>query len=585
MPSREQMPTTVLDVVVVGGGVAALTAATVAGRAGASVVVVEAAATLGGTAVKSAGAFWVPSNRLMRDRAIADPRFADDRDRALAHMARCSYPERYDRGAERHGLEEHEWNLIVSYYDHAHEALEDLEASGDISYMALGSFRGDDLGLIGAYETEEDSDTYGRVLTVTPVDGDLATNADALAHLAPPSMKSHDAHAARVSPFGDGVDLVRHLTTAAAKYGATFLVGHRVVDVLTDDDAVVGVVAETSTGPVRLHARRGVVFGSGGIEHNPELRSRFLRGPIVGTCGASANRGDFVGIAERLGAKLANMGEAWWEQLPLEPCLESFEQELLIFQNYGDSMIVVNGSGVRVANEKEPANERCKTHFVRDAAGGYPNRLLIQIFDDAVVQDDTDWPGRWPIPFAGDIPPYVLRGDTLDELTDVISARLAELAGDTEGFALEPDFATTLKATVERFNQFARSGEDEDFQRGATWAQRYFSVEFRDDPMPNFTMYPIADHGPYYAIVLGAACLGTKGGPKIDTRSRVMRPDGTPIPRLYGAGNCIGSPVGEGYWGGGATLGAAIFNGYLAGKNVVDESVREIPTTNEHTRS
>jgi hypothetical protein len=311
------------------------------------------------------------------------------------------------------------------------------------------------------------------------------------------------------------------------------------------------------------------------MEHNPQLRVRHLRGPIVGTCGAITNRGDFIGIAAGLDAALANMGEAWWTQLPLEPCLDSFEQGELINQNYGDSTIVVGSAGHRVVNEKESYNERGKIHSVRDDAGGYPNRLLIQIFDDAIVQDSTDWPARWPIPQADDIPPYILRGETMVDLIEAISKRLDELADRTDGFALAPEFSDNLARTIERFNGFARAGKDEDFDRGATWAQRYFSVEFREDPMPNFTMYPISETGPYYAVILGASCLGTKGGPKINVKSQVLRTDGKPIPGLYGAGNCIGSPTGEAYWGGGSTLGPAIFHGYLAGKNVVGEPARE----------
>src|SRR5690606_2938618 len=98
------------DVVVVGGGAAALTAALVAAREGASVAVLEAAPMLGGTTAKSSGGFWMPRNRLMRERAETDERFVDDRDGCLAHMARLSYPDAYVRGAERHGLGRHEWD-------------------------------------------------------------------------------------------------------------------------------------------------------------------------------------------------------------------------------------------------------------------------------------------------------------------------------------------------------------------------------------------------------------------------------------------------------------------------------------------
>ena len=87
---------------------------------------------------------------------------------------------------------------------------------------------------------------------------------------------------------------------------------------------------------------------------------------------------------DKYGAALGNTREAWWAQLPLEPCLESFEQGELMGTNYGDSMIVVSAEGRRVVNEKESYNERGKVHFVTDGAGAYPNHLLFHVFDHAV---------------------------------------------------------------------------------------------------------------------------------------------------------------------------------------------------------
>jgi 3-oxosteroid 1-dehydrogenase len=573
--SESGTPESTYDIVVVGGGAAALAAALTAARDGASVAVLEAAPNVGGTTVKSSGGFWLPRNRIMRERAKTDERFVDNRDNTLAHMARLSYPHLYQRDAERHGLPQDAWDLIVNFYDHAVEMLEDFESTGDIDYQMLGSFRGDDLGLPTWIETEEDGNTYGRLLTVTPFDEDGSDpQSVAAANNRMGGGGSDESMKAQGATFGDGLDMIRHLLKGAKKYGATVFTGHRVTDVVTDDDGTVtGVVAETADGPVTVSARRGVIFGTGGMEHDKELRERFLRGPIVGTCGTPTNRGDFIRIAERLGAELANTREAWWAQLPLEPCLESFEQGELINQNYGDSMIVVSAEGKRVVNEKETYNERGKIHSEQAPDGSYPNRLLIQILDDAVIQDSTDWPARWPVPLAGDIPDYVLQADTLTELTEKLSARLAELADKTDGFALDADFLPNLEATIERFNGFAETGVDEDFGRGRTWPQQYFSVEYRKDAKPNFTMYPIAESGPYYAIILGASCLGTKGGPKINTRSEVVRPDGTPIPHLYGAGNCIGSPTAEAYWGGGSTLGPAMLTGYLAAKSALGAPV------------
>jgi predicted oxidoreductase len=570
----------IFDVVVVGSGAAGLSAAVVAAREGASVVVLECAETCGGTTAKSSGGFWIPGNRVMRDRG-----FQENRENCIAHMALLAYPEDFDFAAERHGLSQDGWDLLVSYFANAVRAVEDLESTNDLSYMIMESFRGDDDGLPPWYFTEYDG-TYGRLLAPKPLDEAAArVNGSAFAIFAARGVSAQASNEtatmirARGAAHGDGTDLVGQLLSSAKKYGVTVVVEHRVADVITDEaGAVVGVLADTPRGRAAVAARQGVVFANGGMEHNEYLRRRFLRGPIVGTCGVSTNRGDFVAIAERLGAGLANTSEAWWAELPLEPCLESFEQGDLITQIYGDSSILVDAHGERVVNEKILYNERAKVHFVQDATGGYPNYLLFNIFDDAVVQDDTAWPGRWPIPYANDVPSYTLQADTLQELSQALGQRLEELSEHTGGFALKDGFAERLEQTIGRFNRFARQGRDEDFGRGEKETERYFSADTRTRPMPNPTMFPFADSGPYYAVILGASCLGTKGGPRINAKSQVVRPDGSPIPGLYGAGNCIGSPAGAAYWGGGSTLGPALTHGYLAGRNVVTEPLREPAT-------
>jgi predicted oxidoreductase len=84
-------------------------------------------------------------------------------------------------------------------------------------------------------------------------------------------------------------------------------------------------------------------------------------------------------------------------------------------------------------------------------------------------------------------------------------------------------------------------------------------------------MFPFRDAGPYHCILLGAGTLETKGGPRIDTHARVLRADGSPIRRLYGAGNCIANPAAEAYWSGGTTLGTAIAFGFVAGESAARE--------------
>jgi predicted oxidoreductase len=68
-------------------------------------------------------------------------------------------------------------------------------------------------------------------------------------------------------------------------------------------------------------------------------------------------------------------------------------------------------------------------------------------------------------------------------------------------------------------------------------------------------------------VLLGAGVLDTCGGPVIDERARVLRVGGQPAPRLFAAGNCAASPVGQAYWGAGGTIGPALVFGWIAGRN------------------
>jgi predicted oxidoreductase len=66
-----------------------------------------------------------------------------------------------------------------------------------------------------------------------------------------------------------------------------------------------------------------------------------------------------------------------------------------------------------------------------------------------------------------------------------------------------------------------------------------------------------------YAIELWLAVATTSGGPRRDAYSRVVRPDGTPVPGLYAAGGA-GTVWGPFTHSGGGLTDALVF-GRLAG--------------------
>lgn len=76
-----------------------------------------------------------------------------------------------------------------------------------------------------------------------------------------------------------------------------------------------------STEPQLFRARRGVILGSGGFEHNEQMRVKYQRAPITTewAVGAKANTGDGVLAAEKLGAAL----ESWKTLGGARPCRSS----------------------------------------------------------------------------------------------------------------------------------------------------------------------------------------------------------------------------------------------------------------------
>jgi hypothetical protein len=120
-------------------------------------------------------------------------------------------------------------------------------------------------------------------------------------------------------------------------------------------------------------------------------------------------------------------------------------------------------------------------------------------------------------------------------------AALASIVG------LDP---TALVDSIERWNRHALAKHDADFGR-------------------RLMMAPIIN-GPFYAIELSPSMLNTQGGPRRNEKAQIVRPDGTPIPRLYSAGE-LGSIYSYLYQGTG-NIGECLAFGRISGRNAAAET-------------
>ncbi len=529
------------DVVVAGSGIAGLSAAATAASLGCRVLVLEKAREIGGTSVLSSGEYWIPNNRWLREAGIEDPR-----DDCLKYMARLSYPGHYDPDDERLGLPENEYALLAAYYDFGSEAADHLDA-------------------IGAIKSRFSPD-FEKVMGKPEYNAHIPENRVEIGR--------HLLSEGGIHTSGQGAFLIGGIREYLEKQGVEIRHSHPVSRIVQDESGHVrGVVATTpKSEQVRIEATRGVIFGSGGFAHDRELRDRYLRGKLYASTAVESNTGDFLRMANSVGASLGNLEMAWWGQTPIEVAIENhgYVPGMAYFP-WGDSMIMVNVHGKRVVNEKSPYHDRAQAHFNFDATTKqYTNQVLIQIYDRYVAE--TVEPEGWhkvrpPIPPVGEFPEHLIIGDSWEELGKEIRARLASLKAHTGGLALSDDFEANLVAEIERFNGFAREGKDLDFGRGETPHELNYSPPIRDG-LKNQTMAPFDEEGPYCAILLVAACFDTCGGPRINAEARVIDANDEPIPGLFAAGNCVASPAGQAYWSGGTTIGSGLVFGYIAGKVV-----------------
>ncbi|GAA4724687.1 3-oxosteroid 1-dehydrogenase [Phytohabitans rumicis] len=529
------------DVVVVGSGAAGMTAALTAAHSGLTAVVVEKENVFGGSTARSGGGLWLPGNEVLRRAGVADTA-----ERAQAYLAHVVGPE--VPPARQRALIEHGPAMLAFVRAHTPLAFSWVPGYADYYPEAPGGLPG------------------GRTIEPVPLDGRLL--GPDLATLAPPYVPVPDGVVVTARDYkwlslgtrhrralltgarvftravvnralgrrmlGLGQALAAGLRAGLRDAGVPVRLGTPMTDLVVDGERVTGV--RVNGGHV-VRARRGVVLGSGGFEHNEAMRKLHQRAPIGTdwTVGASGNTGDGIEAGRRLGAALDLMDDAWWGPaipLPHGPYFCLAERSL-------PGSLIVNTAGQRFVNEAAPYVDA--VHAMYDT-GSIPAWLIA----DQTYRDRYLFAGRGPrapLPRRWYASGAVQRAVTLDELAVRIGV---------DGAALQ--------ATVERFNDFAAAGRDEDFGRGDSAYDRYYG-----DPRnrPNPCLAPLRKP-PFHAFRMVPGDLGTKGGLRTDDRARVLRDDGTRIAGLYAAGNASASVMGHSYAGAGATIGPAMTFAYLA---------------------
>jgi hypothetical protein len=212
-------------------------------------------------------------------------------------------------------------------------------------------------------------------------------------------------------------------------------------------------------------------------------------------------------------------------------------------------MIVVGPDGKRFTDEK------FKTRHGKVPVNGVWLPLstpcpMFMIFDHTLFSSGPLYDAHPSHGWTQIVERYDWSKDNSAELAKGWIKTAGTLTSLASGIGLDP---ATLEHTVSRWNQACAAKHDAELGR-------------------TLMLAPIVQR-PFYAIELSPSMLNTQGGPRRNERGQIVRPDGTPIARLYSAGE-LGSIYGYLYQGTG-NIGECLAFGRVSGRNAAAEPAWE----------
>lgn len=499
------------DVVVVGSGGGALTGAYTAAEQGLRTVVLEKTEYFGGTSSYSGASIWLPGTQVQERAGLPD-----STEKARTYL--------------RALLGDVESARQDAYVDTAPAVVEFLERNPNIEF----EFR----AFPDYYKAEGRLDT-GR--SINPLDLDPADIGDLADKVRPELDQDRTGQGHAPGTLIGGRALIGRLLAAVAGTGnADLRTDTALTELVVEDGRVVGVVATRGGETIRIKANRGVLMAAGGIEGNADARAEhgtpgkaeWSMGPI------GANTGAAIAAGVAAGAATALLDQAWFCPGVAQP---DGTAAFLVGIRGG---IVVDAKGERFLNESLPYDQFGRALHAHEKTA---DASAWMIFDS---RERGGLPG---ISIPNTAPAKHLeagtwvQGDTLEEV-----AAKAGLPADA------------LRASVEKFNDYAKLGVDEQFHRGEDPYDNFFCPP---NGNPNSALTAI-ETGPFFAARIVLSDLGCKGGLVTDVDGRVLRADGTAIEGLYAAGNTSASVSQKVYPGPGVPLGTAMTFAYRAARHL-----------------
>jgi 3-oxosteroid 1-dehydrogenase len=536
------------DVVILGSGIAGLAGALAAHELGLRPAVFEKAAKLGGGTVNSYGLIWVGQNHLAqaagyadsRDETIAYMRFlgggALDEERMQSFVDRSPEALRFFEGC---GVR---FRIVRGVTDHYYGRAPGSHAVGRslevelISGTDLGDWRErvltpDD---VPCFVTAEEQVTWGGINSFSRWDQNLMRQ-----------RKERDMR-------GKGLGLICHFLKALRERVVPIFSEQKVDRLTANGQRVAGIVMQDGRA---ISARRGVILATGAYSANPQMNWDFEQLPGIAQEASSlapaSLTGDGLVYGAEIGGTLHKVENSLRVMLsytiaPDAPGQTPTCVHAGIVELCSPHTMVVNKAGRRFADETFFQGIVPKLRLFDPMRHEYTNLPAYLIFDAQYLRKYS-FANR---PAGSELPKMVPRAATLPELA-------AKLGIDGDRLIKE----------VECFNNFARSGMDEDFRRGEN---QWKLAAAKAAPAANASLGTIEDP-PFHGIELhptGAASVGLRA----DRNGQVIHQRRHAIPGLYASGNVAAATEhGVGYQAG-LSLAAAMTFSYLAVRHMLENA-------------
>ncbi|WP_369355016.1 FAD-binding protein [Lysinibacillus capsici] len=537
------------DVVVVGSGAAGLTAGLTAKLQGMKSLVIEKTDRYGGASAISGGALWIPNNHIIKGAGVPDTHELARQylDSTIGDRVPEELKEAYiTRGPEMlrflYNKTKHmRFQYAKGYSDYYPEKPGGLSQGRSIEPLIFDLTK---MGSLANSMRRATLSTKGFTMNsyefhkVNMITRTLKGKTTAL-KLGARLVKSK---VTKSDPVALGEALIARLRLSLAEANGELWLSTAFKDFIMGKGKVIGMIVERDGQELKIEAKKGVVLSSGGFSHNQTLREKYLPSPTnaAWTSSPEGQTGDILEPGVKIGATLDLMDKVWGAPSVIDPQGHPF---FLVADRGVPNMIVVDSAGQRFVNEAAPYHEFVDTMYRHQEVTkqAVPSWILI----DASAKSRYIFTGLFP-------------GQAFPK--SWFEHGVAKSAETIEELAKQMDVpAESLVATVNRFNDFARNGHDDDFYRGDSAYDNYYG----DPTLPNPNLAEIKK-APFYALRLYPGDIGTKGGLVVDEYARVIKENGEPIEGLYASGNCSASIMGETYPGPGATIGPGMTLSFVA---------------------